>query len=256
MAVVQFRDTDRAADGAAEFVADQVRSREVGRVLAGLGDTEVVVARGFEHRRVDPVGAGLGGQDDGCGSGKLRTRVHRLEAGFLHRIRIRKGCLGSVRLTAEVAVGHRSAVLRVFHTFAHQAVGAGSAGFQAGDRVLRQSENVAAVLGELVDAAGVELRADNAAVIGCQLHGFGADGNLFGNIANRELGVENNNLAVLDLDRGLVLLHARGGEGDCVGAGEQSGNRVEARSVCVRVVCDGGSLVDDVDGAVGNSSSG
>ena len=48
-----FGNDDRAADGASEFVAHQVRRGEVRRVLTGFGDTEVVVARGFEQRTVE-----------------------------------------------------------------------------------------------------------------------------------------------------------------------------------------------------------
>ena len=71
---------------------------------------------------------------------------------------------------AEIAIGHRGAVLRILHRFAHQAIGARAARFQTGHCVLRQTEHVPPVLGKLSDAGSIELRVDCSAVIGGELN--------------------------------------------------------------------------------------
>ena len=196
LAVVEFGNTDRAADGAAEFVADQVRRREVRRILPRFGDAEIVVARGFEERAVEVVGAGLRGQDDGRRRGELRAGIERFESGFLNGVGIGQRGLRRIGFAAEVAIGHRRAVLRILHALLHQSVGARAARFEAGDGVLRQPEHVAAVLRKLVDAAGIELSADGAAVVGGELNRFTRHGHLLGDLAHRQLGVQNRHLRV------------------------------------------------------------
>ena len=196
-AVVKFGNQHRPAHGKTELVADQRRRLEIGWILPGAGDAEVVVARRVEQRAVHGVGARLGGEDYRGGRGKLRARIHRLKAGFLHRIRIRQRGLRRVALAAEVPIRHRRSILRILHAFLHQAVGARAITFQPRHRVLRQPQYIAAVHGQLANARGVQLRVHRAAVVGGQLHRLARHGNKFRHIADGQLGVEDQVLSVL-----------------------------------------------------------
>ena len=254
--VINLRNPDGAADGAAELIANELRGLKVRRILAGSRDAEVVVARGFEDRAVELVSAGFGGEDDGGGRRKLGARVERLEPHFLNGVRIRQRGLRGVPGAAEIPIRHRSAVLRILHGFPHQAIGARAIGFEAGDRVLREAQHVAPVLRQLLDARGVELCVHRPAIVGGQLNRLAAHADLFVHLANRQLGVENQHLPVLQGDRGFRRLHSRRAVGDRVGTGEKTLQGVESAFVRRGFCRNAGGLVQGSHAGAGEGGGG
>ncbi len=196
---------------------------------------------------MDIVGSRLSSEDHGGRCGELRAGVEGLEFGFLHGIGVGQRGLRGVGFAAEVPIGHGRAVLRIFHSFLHNSIGACAVRLETRYGVLGESENIAPILRKLVDSIGIELRADCAAVVGRELNSVRLHGNLLGYVADRQLGIEDNHLRVLQRDRGLVLLHSGGAESDCVIARKQAWRGVEAAAIRGGVIGDARILVDDMD---------
>ena len=85
LAVVDFRNPDRAAHRESELVAVQVRRFGEG-VLPAAGDADAAVAIGFEQRAVEFVRAALAAEEDGHRPGELRRGVIGLDVHLFERV--------------------------------------------------------------------------------------------------------------------------------------------------------------------------
>ena len=158
-------------------------------------------------------------------------------------------CLRRIPFTAKITVSHGRAVLGVFQTFRHSAIGSGTARFQTGSGRSSQAQHIAPVLRQLIDPCGIELRTDCAAVISGKLNFIARDGYLFRHVTHGKLGVDLCILGVLQCQGSLVLLHAGCAEGKRIVTGEQTGDGVKALTVRCCIVGDAGALVHHMNRA-------
>ena len=234
LAVVNFRNVDRAAHGGAEQILNQEgrRSKSALPLTGDAGDAVVFV--GLISLSVQRVGPGLSDHDDCAGTIKLGGRIERIDLDFRD-----VGSFGRRALRATLgAVGLRAAVDCQFGRVVAQTISArtGAAALESRRGGSDQPHGVAHR--ELLDARTVQPFADGGSG-GIDHWCDVAYGHLRRSGAHFERDVHRRGESRLQHDLSFPLFHPGCGYGDLVGADRRGREHVESGSVGLRFLSDG-----------------
>ena len=228
-AVVDLGNNNRAASRDAKLVAVQERSFGEG-VLPAAGDAVAAVAVGFKQSAVELVGAALAAEEDGGRAGELRRGVIGLDVNLLHSVQAGR--------TAEIpafpdfvdrgAIEHRRRGVGP-HPVSLRNAGGVDAGHRS-QKVLIAS----AVDRELLDALPLNRMGQRRVLRGDQGRDI-LDLDLRRRLADLQDYIDRRILLGLDSEVGLVLLHARGLDGEAVRPGKTPGKTNDPASFDVVV---------------------